>query len=82
MRVHSASSNSTPSCFSSFRLRSMAGPPPQEPLKPPILRSAATTRCHGTAICAEQPEPGLRGFLRMHCPTALAHAPDAFATSP
>ena len=52
------------------------------PLKPPILRSAATTRCHGTASLAEQPESGAKGFLRIVCPTALAQPPVARATSP
>ena len=75
-------SNCTPSFSSSLRLRSTASPLPQVPLKPPICRSAAITRCHGTDSLAEQPESGASGFLRMHWPTARAHPPVARATSP
>ena len=75
-------SNGTPSLTSSARFLSIAAPPPHVPLKPPIFRSAATTRCHGTSSSARQPEPGARGFLRMHWPTARAQPPVARATSP
>ena len=75
-------SNFTPSSRNNLNFLSMAAPAPHEPLNPPIFKSAATTRCHGTISPELQPESGVNGFLRMVCPTARAQPPVALATSP
>ena len=66
MRTPSCS-NRQPSFVSRARLRSTASPLPHVPLNPPMQRSAATTRCHGTASHALTPaKSGARGFFLMH----------------